>query len=520
MFDRERLAEFGLNPRERNFAEGEDPRLASGPEGDEARQRERFANDRVKAELQQALAGFADLVQGYGRPASADGEESPPLKSVLADLAAREQFDLRGDEAREALTRSRESGLLSQAVRDILLPRGRPLLELPEEGGALEIRLTGSMAYLALLREFHEVELDGQRLRVRLKPARFLGVAAVDEFSHAVGGELLQWISSGKAGDRLHQAVVMLNQHDELWERLVQAATVPLLDQLLRETVLRLVRPSPPLPKHLPAISERNILCLSASSSDQARFSRIVKHPERRDVYATLSELAGWLMRFRRLRDEMAYFREVSGDILEIIAGFNLSAFDAPYLHRYGRQVKELQFLLNPPPEALTLGHLADIEAKAREIGGLVREAYDQERSLGLRDRWMGRVAMKLREMHPHLKPTFVDLLFEKRAPAPGPAGGEDREDSPGGPSVEVYQTFSERVRNVVEIRQRLEQKQVFVMSPAHTQKQLTLTLIDHIHRFKGMLTPVFIDVTHCAAFINELRARIPPYRLFDLNAI
>ncbi len=149
-------------------------------------------------------------------------------------------------------------------------------------------------------------------------------------------------------------------------------------------------------------------------------------------------------------------------------------------------------------------------------------EGYDQERSVAMRDRWLSRIAMRLRSMHPNLRLTFVNRLFEQVHPTLRSSSGE-------GDSVETeqekakreeYQTFSERVRNVVEYRERLERKQVIVMSPSNTQRQLTLTLLDQLYRLKGVHAPIFADISGCGSFVDQLRTRIPPYRLFEMHTL
>jgi hypothetical protein len=144
----------------------------------------------------------------------------------------------------------------------------------------------------------------------------------------------------------------------------------------------------------------------------------------------------------------------------------------------------------------------------------------DQERTVGLRDRWMSRIAMRLRAMHPSQRLTFLDALHEgPRAAAPDEAESEgDAESAPvrGGD----HQTFSERVRNVVDFRERMEARRAFVISPNNTQRRLTLGVIDQLYRLKGVHTAIFVDISGCEGFVDALRTRIPPHRLLDLNAL
>ena len=531
VFDLPRLKEFGFRGKGQGDAGTENIWLKSAMEGNEELQRKLFGKS-MEEECKKALGAFESIIESYGPPPAGDGGEGAKdgdgetagrtLKAILAGLAANGRMDPHAPQFAEALEQSAEAGLLTEELRTAIEPHAAEMLDGLEEGESIEVKLSGPAAFLALLRENHEFEIGEVSLRVRLKPARNLRRAHLDQKSKEIGDALVQRM---KDADVLKDAVLTLHRYDEAWTRLVQIMAIPIINQILQETVLSLAKPTPPLPRDLPGMPESQLLCMSASSSDQAKFYRIVQHPERRDVYATLSEMASWLMRFQRLREEMAFYREVAEDTMEIIAGFNMSAFDAPYISRYGRMLRTLTEMLSIRPEELTIEDLEALEKHAREISMMVREAYDQERSVGLRDRWMGRIAMRLRGMHPNIKPTFVNVLFERKAPAVKPVNGEEadgkaKEEAPKSGRMESYQTFSERVRNVVEVRERLDRKKAFVMSPAHTQRQLTLNLLDHLQRLKGMQIPIFIDVSLCQAYVNDLRTRVPPYRLFTLSSL
>ena len=545
VFDLPRLKEFGFRAKGQGNAATENIWLKSTLAADEDLQRKLFGKS-MEEECKKALEAFESIIKSFGPPpaggglkgdgggkeddggkedhaTSGDGKTpGRALKSILAELADNGQLDPHGLEFAEALEQSTEAVLLTEELRAAIEPHAPELLEDLEEGESIEVRLSGPAAFLTLLRQNHELEFGGVSLRVRLKPARNLRRSHLDTKSKEIGDALVQRM---KGADRLKDAVVLLHRYDEAWTRLVQIMAIPIINQILQETVLTLAKPTPPLPADLPGMPESEVLCMSASSSDQAKFYRIVQHADRRDVYATLSEMASWLLRFQRLREEMAYYREIAEDTMEIIAGFNMSAFDAPYISRYNKMLKTLAQMLSIRPEELTTDDLEALEKHARDISMMVREAYDQERGVGLRDRWMGRIGMRLRGMHPNIKPTFVNVLFEKKAPAATPvkgegAGGKAKGENGKSGRVESYQTFSERVRNVVEVRERLDRKKAFVMSPSHTQRQLTLNLLDHLQRLKGMQIPIFIDISLCQAYVNVLRTRVPPYRLFTLSSL
>ena len=88
---------------------------------------------------------------------------------------------------------------------------------------------------------------------------------------------------AGKSGPKqgLRETVEFLQAYRKAWVLAKNVLAVPLIDQMLRETVLTLVRPSPPAPSDIINLPEDRVMCLAMSSSDQGRFTRIVAHPER-----------------------------------------------------------------------------------------------------------------------------------------------------------------------------------------------------------------------------------------------
>jgi len=363
---------------------------------------------------------------------------------------------------------------------------------------------------------------------VRLKPGPSLPPEMLDAPSRLMMKHLGTLLKAPGLGQMVGEAVQTLEDFLATWDAFTQPAALALMDQALQQTVLNLIKPSPPSPKGLVDIPDVNILCLSTSSFDQAKFGKVLNRPESRESYATLSELASWLMGFRRLREELESYRGVLNDVLEVIAGLNLSTFDAPYMTELGGALLELSEALDVRPEEVTLADLGRIESLAAATHARMQEIFETERSVALADRWLGRVNLSLRRIHPNLRLGFIKQLFDDPQ---GEGGAEGEEGAAQGAGLtegqeaprkqgKDYQTFSVRVRNAVRIRERLEKKQVVVMSPNNTQKQLTLMLLEQIYRLKGVHLPVLVDISSCASFADDLHAHVPPHRLFDLTAI
>ncbi len=515
VFEEGRLREFGFEDAEKAAPASANPWLQAAL--DEQGTGERFAPEAVDKAVRTHLDAFRAILRDHG-PAASPQTKRPPLGAALAALAADDRCDLHDPAVRTALAETREAAQLTTTLAALVGPDAEALLAERESSDALEVPLHGALAYLALLREQHPLKLSSGTLTIRLV---VVAQAPAPEDAGAAARVAQGIAQRFKASQELQQVVGRLRRHDLAWRQLVLAATPVLVDQMLRETVLRLAQPGPPAPQALRAWPDAHILCLGASTHDQSRFVRVAAHPERREVFATLSELASWLLRFRRLREELGAYRELIADVLDIIAGLDLSSFDAPYISRYGEALQQLSEALSVRPEELAREDLEAIEGRARTLGAMVREFYDQERSVALRDRWMSRIAMQLRAMRPNVRLTFVDLLHEHAHPAPRARSRSEaaREGRPraGG---EDYQTFSERVRNVIGFRERLAGKRVFVMSPANPQRQLTLMLLEQLYRLKGLHTPIFADVSGCQSFVDQLQTRIPPHRLFELNAL
>lgn len=517
LFDRARLRELGYVPG--TEVHGNELRnvwltAAAAP----AAERDRaFASGAVEKAYGATLHGFEEILESHG--AGPRGNGTPTVAEALAGLKREGVLDLTTERSRAALNQTREAGQLTRLLGALL--RDTPAAGPEDEGAgeASEYVLGGPLAFLALLRDRHRLGPAGDgeppRPEVRLRPGRHLNPRELPGPSRALTARLSDALSRNPAAADLRAAVERMQRHHTAWRQLVQLSGVVLADKLLGATTQRMIQPQPPLPEDIARLPEETVLCLGTSSSDQSRFHHLVGHPERRDVFATLSELASWLYRFPRLEDELQGYRAILADILEIIAGFNLSAFDAPHVNQYVAELKALDGVLDVRAEDVSAGDLARIEAQATAVGRMVREAFEAERELMLRDRWFSRLSMRLRGMRPNVRLTFVDLLHERSHPAGGEASGEGP-----GQREEEYQTFSERVRNVVDFKTRMAGKQVFVLAPNNTQRRLTMMLVDQLYRLKGLDAAIFADVSGCQSFVDVLRTRIPPHRLFDLTAL
>ena len=59
--------------------------------------------------------------------------------------------------------------------------------------------------------------------------------------------------------------------------------------------------------------------------------------------------------------------------------------------------------------------------------------------------------------------------------------------------------------------------KEVFILSPGSSQMKLTLNLIDQLFRLKGLFIPILTDISGCENFVEKLRTRLSPHRLFNM---
>jgi len=521
VFDLERLREFGYRREEEEHnAQGTNRWLAYRFDaGEEGGGQHPFAAQRVEQVYKGALQQFHGLVQGYRERARTPGGQGS-LEAALARAAEQGGFGLAEPATREALAASDAAARLWELLGAAAAANLPLLRQAQAEGDAAVIELPGPLAFLSLLRPAHTVAAEDGPLPVRLVPAWEGSQERLDAASRAMVTALTAHLQGvGKAEGELAQVMGVLQRHWRAWGQLVQVSALVLIDQMLGETILTYVKPAPPLPGELSALPPGQVMCLGTSSMDQGKFHKVVANPEAKGVYATISEMASWLHRFQRLREELEGYRAVIDDILGIIDGFGFSPFDAPHLTRLARQFQALSAALDVSPEDLTWSDLTAMETRAREVTELVREIFDQERSLRLRDRWLGRVAIRLRAQRANTPLTFAQQLFERGQAEPPPEGDEAAAEERR-TGTENYQTFSERVRNIIELREQLGAKQVFVISPANTQHRITITVIDRLFRLKGLDVPIFADISRCESFVDALRRRLPPHRLFNLNRL
>jgi hypothetical protein len=575
VLDADRWKELGYRPGDdAHNSEGENPWLAPVQErAGEAASTAALQGDALEQTYRGEFNRFLELHQRFaaGKTEAAGGPVT--LRAALGELFARsEVFSPFHPAARKALAETREARELAEALV-LFLGHNASLLSGQEPEAAFEVTLPGRLAALTLLKDRVTVTVGETARLIQLVPAaghpdsgpRLAELAPATRMVAEFFAPLLGAGASSQpeAEPHLRQlapCLPVLGAYRAAWAGLVQVSSVTFIDQALRETVLTLIAPAPPAPKDLVKVPEEQVLCLGASSFNQAKFHRVVARVDHKDAYLTLPEMAGWLARMQRLREEFRYYRDLGGDICAIIRSFNLSVFDAAYVIKLGRALQQLDDALTARPEEIDAAGLQRIQASARAVSLMLRDIYEQESGLGMRDRWLNRIIIELKRQRSNVRINYVDALWEagagaakdgspkdgglKGGAAPGGAkdggakpegglgnGGTGRDASaaassstavaPGRDAREAeFQTFSERVRQCIEFRQRMGRKRVVILSPANTQKALTLNLIDQLFRLKGLYLTVMVDLSSADSFAGDLLSRVPPHRLFDLSAL
>jgi len=546
VLDAVRLKELGYRPdREAQAAEGENPWLARPQPDDPGGAGARTGS--LEQGYRDAYKGFNDFVQRFPPAKGASGSGPATLRAALGSLFGKEEvFTPMHPAARPLLAGTLEAEALGQAMV-IFLGANEPLLAGQEPEEAFELALPGRLAALTLLQERFTLTVGPVSRLLRLvpapgKPDSGARLGELDPPARLVAGFFAPLVGAGPSSvpaaemhlKLLAQALPVLSAFRTHWAKLLQASTAIFIDQSLRETILKFIRPGPPAAKDLIKVPEEQVLCLAPSTFNQAKFHRVVTRVDRKDAYLTLSEMAGWLARLQRLREEQRFYRDLIADIQAIIHSLNLSVFDAAYIANYGQALGRLDEALNVRPEALGAADLKRIQERARDVSMMLRDMYEQESGLRMRDRWLNRVVIALKRQRSNVRINFIDAMWESGGGAA--AGVKDAEEAgsraegadkdraekeAGRDSREPeFQTFSERVRQCIEFCQRMNRKQVIVLSPANTQKALTLNVIDQLFRLKGLNLTVLVDTSSADSFVAELLTRVPPHRLFNLNAL
>ncbi len=526
VLDQSRLKEFGfVAGAMENGHQHDNPWLHAREEGEEGGEKpsagQEFGVEAIQAGFQAAFDKLEALIEKCRQGGTAAGAGSiKTLPAVLAGLWEAGEADPSGIVFQEEIAKSDAAHLLWKTVQAVLSGHLEEVVPPDSEGEAIDLALPGGLALLAMLKDTHSFNVAGKDLLFRLRPAPERKPEQLEPGSRLVAEELLRRLAKKGAGgaDPLRQALDLLANYNRQWNAALQVSMIVLTGLMVRETTATLARPAPPAPGEVAGMAPEKVMCLGMSSSDQPKFHRFVKRLDKHDGYATISQLASWLVRFSRLREEMEDFRDVGTDIREIIGGLNFSVFDAPYLKRYAKKLEELDQILAIRPEDLALEDLAKIEGTAKELEDMTAEIFAQERSVGLRDRWLGKVTIRLRGLRPNTELNFVHRLFERSVAPPPVEGEEAAPDAAPGRKKEDYQTFSERVRNVIEYRRRLMEKEVFVLSPGRSQGRLTINVLDQLFRLKGLFVALLVDASNAEEFIGQLRTRLPPHRLFSIG--
>ncbi|MFI5401057.1 MAG: hypothetical protein ACHQZQ_08415, partial [SAR324 cluster bacterium] len=564
VLDAVRLKELGYRPdRDAQAGLGENPWLAR-VQADELAGTGPPSSASLEQGYRDAYNAFNEFVQRFPPAKGASGGSGPAtLRAALGNLFGKEEvYTPMHRAARPILAGTLEAEALGQALV-IFLGANEPLLAGQEPEEAFELTLPGRLAALTMLQDRFTLTVGPVSRLLHLvpapgKPDSGPQLAELDPVARQVAAFFAPLVGGGPSSvpaaemhlKLLAQALPVLSAFRTHWAKLLQASSAIFIDQSLRETILKFIRPSPPAAKDLVKVPEEQVLCLAPSTFNQAKFHRVVTRVDRKDAFLTLSEMAGWLARLQRLREEQRFFRDLIGDIQAIIRSLNLSVFDAAYIANYGGALGRLDDALNVRPEALGPGDLKRIQERARDISMMLRDMYVQESGLRMRDRWLNRVVIALKRQRSNVRINFSDALWEAGTAAPGgaknAAAGSARDSVPGGAKdaegagnraegpdkdkaekdagrdgrAPEFQTFSERVRQCIEFCQRMNRKQVIVLSPANTQKALTLNVIDQLFRLKGLNLTILVDTSSADSFTAELLTRVPPHRLFNLNAL
>ncbi|MFI5399833.1 MAG: hypothetical protein ACHQZQ_02115 [SAR324 cluster bacterium] len=554
VLDAERLKELGYRAdQDAQAAEGENPWLARA-RVDEPAGTGTPSSASLEQGYRDAYNGFNEFVQRFPPSKRAPGESGPvTLRAALGVLFGKEEvYTPAHAVARPILAGTLEAEALGQALV-VFLGANEALLAGQEPEEAFELAMPGRLAALTLLKDRFTLTVGPVSRLLRLvpapgKPDSGPQLGELDGAARLVAGFFAPLVGGGPSSvpaaemhlKLLAQALPVLSAFRTLWAKLLQASTAMFIDQALQETILKFIRPGPPAAKDLVKVPEEQVLCLAPSTFNQAKFHRVVTRVDRKDAFLTLSEMAGWLARLQRLREEQRFYRDLIGDIQGIIRSLNLSVFDAAYIVNYGRALNRLDEALNVRPEAIGPGDLKRIQERARDISMMLRDMYGQESGLRMRDRWLNRIIIELKRQRSNARINFVDAMWEAGAVPPKSArdsfpGSAKDADGAGNRAERTektekdagrdarapeFQTFSERLRQCIEFRQRMNRKQVIVLSPANTQKALTLNVIDQLYRLKGLNLTVLVDTSSADSFAAELLSRVPPHRLFDLNAL
>lgn len=528
VFEPVRLKEFGFNAGAmENGHDRDNPWLHSKDDNQEKGAAEYpYVAGRVEKEYQAAGQGFNGLVKKLAEMAKSNGGvDSANLAAIITRNLKNGLFDPYDPAFREEVAKSDEAGAFWHEVQQITSRNIEQLIPKDSEGEALDFTLPGPLAFMTLLKDSNTFKLNDKDFMFRFKGGRDIKGNALGARSQVMAKGLSDVLNNAAGSPNVRlikSSLELLQAYCKSWGQFRRVSEVVLIDQILQETLLRAILPSPPVPAELRKLPPQSLMCLGSSSGDQAKFNRVNTRPDLKGTFATLSQLANWLADFQRLRSEMDDVRAIAVDVVGIIEGFNVSVFDAPYILRYAKNLRELDEALGIQPEDMETEDLENLQKIAMGIESMRREFFEKETDFAPKDRWLNRVTIRLRQIRPATDLGFVQHLFGKgvKLPTPDEEEGEAAAAPAQEQKAEQGQTFTQRAQSVIQYRRHMQAKSVFVLSPGPTQRDLTISVIDQLARLKGLFTPILADISNCDVFIDDLRTRLPPHRLFNLNQL
>lgn len=525
IFEPVRLKEFGFNAGAMdNGHERDNPWLHTKDENNkEESSKYPYVAGRVEKEYQAAGQAFNGLMKKMSEMAKSNGDtESNSLSAIITRNYKNGLLDPYDPAFRKAVAESDAASALWHEVQQITINNLEELVPEDLEGEALEFTLPGAMAFLTLLKDSHTFKIEEKEFLFRIKGGRDMKASDLGARSQLMAKGISKVLNGGSGSPNVRlikSALELIQAYCKSWSQFRRVSEVVLTDQILQETIHRAILPSPPDPAILRKLPPQSLMCLGMSSSDQAKFNRVNTRPDLKGTFATLSQLANSLSDFQRLRQEMDEIRAVVNDVVQIIEGFNVSVFEAPYILRYAENLRELDVALSVQPENMDVEDLEHLQKCAMGIESMRREFFAKEADFAPKDRWLNRVTIRLRQVRPATDLGFVQQLYGKGVKLPDTAEEENEAATQiQGQKADQHQTFTERAQSVIQYRRHLLTKSVFVLSPGPKQRDLTISVIDQLARLKGLFTPILADISNCEVFLDDLRTRLPPHRLFNLN--
>lgn len=341
--------------------------------------------------------------------------------------------------------------------------------------------------------------------------------------------------------ETMFKLVQMIRRWNRVWTEFSRSLTLACVDRILTETSVKMVAPGKILPQHLKfSVADKKKLYLGKAmlSGQTTDFSKFMYEGEEmasvlhfKDTnLTTLEEFAIAAHKIEQMREEFSHYSGLSQDVLNILRTLTCDKAEAPFVAKMESALELMVQLLSKPLRSVNEQDIQTVHKIAKNLKAL-REKLHAIRLESKDKRFITRLREELhsrRSDNHQAKIEFSDAFILQTTEVKILEKTEDGEKKQQKREMEVetnYQTLSDRIREVIKIRELLEKKQYMIFAPEGQRKKhvdYLMNSVRNVMSLRGKSIQFYLDTTTLDAIQQqEIAKLIKPthfYKQMDLT--